>query len=118
MGAWGIEVLQNDAALDAMMQVNGKTQEGAAEWFLEDLDPAIKLLGVAIVDASLNGADETILGCFYEYEDFFKGLKPMEGLREEAIKNLKVVEEDLDSWFAEYREDRRTLLQRLEQRLR
>lgn len=111
MGAWGVEVLENDSALDAMD--NG---ESIISMFASE-DPALKLLGVALVDASINGADESIFGLFYDHEDYIKGLAPMENYRPLAIKNLQVVKEDITSWFEEYRNDRMALLNRIEKRL-
>ena len=73
MGAWSYEVLSNDRALDTMSELEySKDIKAEVENLLDDGDPDEKVLACEIVDISINGVDEKILGGLYEYEEFFK----------------------------------------------
>ena len=80
------------------------------------------LLAVEIVDISLNGIDEEILGSLYGYEEWFKNIEKMEmeDLKPDAIRSIKDILEDQDElnrWAPPYRKDRRRLLEKIEKRL-
>ena len=125
MGAWSAEVLNNDRALDRMADLAWDLEHGGdlyeiTEGFLKDPDDTdTQLVGVAIVDASLNGADEEILGSFYDYEDFFRGLSrtPLKGLSDPARKALAEVRKDIDLWVERCRPKRQEVYDTLEKRL-
>lgn len=122
MGAWSEEVLENDTALDLMGDMAlCKDIKGKVKSLLHNGEYVDEiLLAVAIVDTSLNGVDESILGFLYEYEEWFQRLKeaPMEDLRKDAIAALHFVQENDKNWLPKYREARKNILDRIEQRLK
>ena len=122
MGAWSEEVLENDTALDLMGDMAlCKDIKGKVKSLLHNGEYVDEiLLAVAIVDTSLNGVDESILGFLYEYEEWFQRLKeaPMEDLRKDAIAALHFVQENDKNWLPKYRESRKNILARIEQRLK
>ena len=115
MGAWDVGVLENDIALDAMGAIAGEIQEVITETLLNSEYEEEVLLGVALVDASLNGSSKDIVGCFYEYKPYFDGLKPMGTFRDKALKMIRTF--DTKSWNKEYREKRQAIYNTLEKRL-
>ena len=73
MGAWSYEVLSNDRALDTMWDlVDSKNLKEDIIKLLENGDTDEKVLACEIVDISINGVDEEILGGLYEHEEFFE----------------------------------------------
>ena len=122
MGAWSEEVLENDTALDLMGDMAlCKDIKGKVKSLLHNGEYVDEiLLAVAIVDTSLNGVDESILGFLYEYEVWFQKLQetPMEDLRKDAIAALHFVQENDKNWLPKYREPRKNILDRIEQRLK
>lgn len=125
MGAWSYEVLTNDTALDMMGDlVNSQDIKTDIHNILHgNCYTAEFLLAVEIVDISLNGIDEDILGGLYEYEDWFKNIEKisMEDLREDAIHVIKFIQESEEKnggWVKEVKEDRKQLLIKIENRLK
>ena len=122
MGAWSEEVLENDTALDLMGDMAlCKDIKGKVKNLLHDVEYVDEiLLAVAIVDTSLNGVDKSILGFLYEYEEWFQRLQetPMEDLRKDAMAALHFVQENDKNWLPKYREARKNILDRIEQRLK
>ena len=121
MGAWSYEVLSNDRALDTMMDLEDSKDIKADVVKLFDGYSSIdeKLLAVEIVDISLNGIDEDILGSLYEYEDWFKEIEkiPMNDLLLKAIHTIKYIKEHDGGWVEEVKEQRMELLNTIEKRL-
>ena len=95
MGAWGVKVLQNDYACDDLSIFLKSDPTRRFVYSLFSGDEYQVLLGVAIVDASINGVDESLLGGWGDYpkesKQFFKGLKsdPLKDMVSEAVSNLK-----------------------------
>lgn len=122
MGAWSEEVLENDTALDLMGDMAlCKDIKGKVKSLLHNGEYVDEiLLAVAFVDTSINGVDKSILGFLYEYEEWFQRLKeaPMEDLRKDAIEALHFVQENDKNWLPKYREPRKNILDRIEQRLK
>lgn len=125
MGAWSYEVMSNDSALDLMGDlVDSKDIKTdiynilhGEYWGMHEL-----LLAVEIIDISLNGIDENILGGFYNYEDWFKGIEKntLEELRDDAIHVIKFVqkfEEEHGGWVEDCKDPRKQLLVKIEERL-
>ena len=121
MGAWSYEVLSNDRALDTMMDLEESKDIKADVIKLLDGYSSIdeKLLAVEIVDISLNGIDEDILGSLYEYEDWFKEIEktPMNDLLLKAIHTIKYIKKHDGGWVEEVKEQRMELLNTIEKRL-
>lgn len=121
MGAWSYEVLSNDIALDTMMDLEESKDIKADVVKLFDGYSSIdeKLLAVEIVDISLNGIDEDILGSLYEYEDWFKEIEktPMNDLLLKAIHTIKYIKKHDGGWVEEVKEQRIELLNTIEKRL-
>lgn len=121
MGAWGTEVLTNDTALDLMFDLSKSSCIKKTTYNLlteaEYLEE--RLLAVELVDISINGVDESILGGLYDYNDWFQKLteNPMESLREEALKALEHVKANDNGWFPAYQRERKVILQKIEERL-
>ena len=125
MGAWSYEVLSNDSALDMMgdLCVSKNIKTDIYNILHEKHDTHEFLLAVEIVDVSLNGINEEILGGLYDYEGWFKNIKqnPMEDLREDAIHVIKFIEETEEEhggWVNDVKEDRKQLLIKIDNRLR
>ena len=95
MGAWSFEVLSNDRALDVMSELeDSKDIKADVEKLLDDGDTDEKVLACEIVDISINGINEEILGNLYEYEEFFKSIqsKPIAELRLKAFETIRYVQ--------------------------
>lgn len=122
MGSWGVEVLENDTALDLMYSLvkNGSLKRTVESLLLSAEYIDERLLAVEIVDISLNGIDKSIIGSMYDYEEWFEKLtlQPMTELKEEAICALEHVKENDLKWFPAYQGARRDLLQKIEARLK
>ena len=125
MGAWSYEVLSNDSALDMMgdLCVSKNIKADIYNILHGKHDTHEFLLAVEIVDVSLNGINEEILGGLYDYEGWFKNIEknPMEDLREDAIHVIKFIqetEEEHGGWVNDVKEDRKQLLIKIENRLR
>ena len=122
MGSWGVEVLENDTALDLIHSLvkNGSLKRTVERLLLSAEYIDERLLAVEIVDISLNGIDKSIIGSMYGYEEWFEKLtlQPMAELKEEAICALEHVKENDLNWFPAYQVARRDLLQKIEARLK
>ena len=125
MGTWSYEVLSNDSALDMMgyLCVSKNIKTDIYNILHEKHDTHEFLLAVEIVDVSLNGINEEILGGLYDYEGWFKNIEknPMEDLREDAIHVIKFIQETEEKhggWVNDVKEDRKQLLIKIENRLR
>ena len=120
MGAWSYEVLSNDRALDTMWDlVESKNLKDDILELLENGDIDEKVLACEIVDISINGIDEEILGGLYEYEEFFEKIQndPMTDLRLKAFEAIRYVQEHDGGWIDELKEQRVGLLRKIENRL-
>ena len=119
MGAWSHEVLSNDRALDTMIDLEESNDIKADLLKLFDGDIDEKLLAVEIVDVSLNGVDESILGSLYGYEEWFKEIEktPMNDLLLKSIRTIKYIKEHDKGWVPDVREQRMELLETIEKRL-
>ena len=119
MGAWGYEVLCNDRALDRMSSIEkSKNIKGSILKLFQDNDCIDEIvLGCELVDISINGVDEEILGSTYNYNDFFKSLTNELELKDKAIEMIKFAQENDDGWFPSVKKERADLLKRIEKRL-
>lgn len=120
MGAWSFEVLSNDRALDTMSELeDSKDIKADVEKLLDNGDTDEKVLACEIVDISINGINEEILGSLYAYEEFFKSIqsKPMTDLRLKAFETIRYVQKYDGGWVDEVKEQRANLLRRIENRL-
>lgn len=120
MGAWSFEVLSNDRALDVMSELeDSKDIKADVEKLLDDGDTDEKVLACEIVDISINGINEEILGNLYEYEEFFKSIqsKPIAELRLKAFETIRYVQKHDGGWIDEVKEQRADLLRSIENRL-
>lgn len=120
MGAWSFEVLSNDRALDTMSELeDSKDIKADVEKLLDNGDTDEKVLACEIVDISINGINEEILGSLYEYEEFFKSIqnKPMTELRLKSFETIRYVQKHDGGWVDEVKEQRADLLRRIENRL-
>lgn len=125
MGAWSYEVLSNDSALDKMgdLCVSENIKTDIYNILHGEYDTDEFLLAVEIVDISLNGIDENILGGFFNYKGWFQNIEknPMEDLREDAIHVIKFIQETEEKyveWVDDVKEDRKQLLIKIENRLK
>lgn len=125
MGAWSYEVLANDYALDMMGELSGSKDIKTDIYNIlhGKYDTHEFLLAVEIVDVSLNGIDENILGGLYNYKGWFQNIEknPMEDLREDAIHVIKFIQETEEKhggWVDDVKEDRKQLLIKIENRLK
>ena len=117
MGAWGYTVLQNDYACDELSSYLKLDPLRRFVWTLLDSDDEhTKLLGIAIVDASINGVDETLLGGWGDYPNegkaFFNSLQdePLTDLVGDAARELKrLIRQGTDDWVEDSREPRMNL---------
>jgi hypothetical protein len=121
MGAWSYEVLSNDSALDMLSDIEDSKNitEDIIKILDEDTCIDEKVLAIEIIDISLNGIDEEILGGIYEYENWFKEIekKPMNDLLTKAIQNIRYIKEHDDGWVERVKEQRKELLIKIENRL-
>lgn len=120
MGAWGVNVMENDRVLDTMYEIVGRTDFSEVVRDLIDSSYVEKqLLGVEMVDISLNGIDETILGCLYDYEEFFNKVSknPMNDLLGLAKETLFKIKKKDCGWVPSAVRERNRLLDKIEKRL-
>lgn len=120
MGAWSYEVLSNDRALDTMLDlVDSKNLKEDILELLKNGDIDEKVLACEIIDISINGIDEEILGDLYEYEKFFEKIQndPMTDLRLKAFEAIRYVQEHDGGWIDELKEQMVDLLRKIENRL-
>jgi hypothetical protein len=120
MGAWSFEVLTNDSALDAMWNLkDSKDVKSDVEKLLDDGDVEEKVLACEIVDISINGINEEILGGLYKYEEFFRSIQnePITELRLKAFETIRYIQKHDNGWVDEVKEQRANLLRRIENRL-
>ena len=121
MGAWGTTVLENDGALDAMITLgNLRNPRQAIEEYLASEYVEEQLLAVEIIDISIHGVDESILGSFYGYQEWFEELtkNPMNDLQEEAIRTLDDIKKRDNNWFPAFVKERKKILDKIEKRLK
>ena len=122
MGAWGYKVLDNDAALDRLYEFfdEDKYYSAKIEVFLQNLLnsnlESSWLLYAAIVDTSIHGVDESLLGgywdCSTKNKIFFEWLTlhPMPTLVPYALECIdKCIAEGVDDWREDVQEDRMNL---------
>jgi hypothetical protein len=117
MGAWGYKVLQNDYACDELSRY--LTTDPLRNFVLSLFDNGDQfeiLLGVAIVDASINGADPELLGGWGDYQEegkeFFNNLPtdPLTDLVPDAVRELKrCIKSGTDDWSTDTAEERMDL---------
>ena len=65
MGAWGTGILENDRTLDLMRyisEMNDSSLFAMTSVLVDSRSEEEAMLGVAIIDAAINGIDEDILG--------------------------------------------------------
>lgn len=120
MGAWGYEVLSNDEALDAMWDlVDCKNLKENIMKLLENGGIHEKVLACEIVDISINGVKEEIIGSLCEYEEFFNMIQrePMTDLRLKAFETIRYVMKHDDGWIDRVKKQRADLLRKIENRL-
>lgn len=120
MGAWSYEVLSNDRALDTMWDlVDSKNLKEDIIKLIENGDTDEKVLACEIVDISINGIDEEILGGLYEHEDFFEKIQndPITDLRLKAFETIRYVQKHDGGWIDEVKGQRVDLLRKIENRL-
>lgn len=129
MGAWGVKVLQNDCALDALHKVDTLTtgvHDFAKSLLANEHDYKaghLNLLGVAIVDASINGLDYTLFSskdAMYGYSGWFKSLETyplldLVPLAKESI--VKCIEAGVSEWAKDCQEDRMRIYETYRDRL-
>lgn len=105
MGAWGVKVLQNDYANDDLSTFLKSDPVHHFVYSLFQGDEFQVLLGIAIVDASINGVDYKLLGSWGDYpeegEAFFTHLKdnPLTDLVTEATGMLdRLIDSGAEGW--------------------
>lgn len=125
MGAWNYKVLTNDLALDFMAVISKSDNDDIKQFMKELLRKSCYyieelLLLVEIVDISLNGVDEDILGGFYGYEKWFEEIRknPLTEFKNDAIRIIKHVQEIDSGWVDDCKEQRKELLIKIEKRLK
>lgn len=104
MGAWSFGALDNDSALDAILEVNHITKDFVLKLFAEETTKeASFFLGATIVDASLNGLEQSGVSKSIQGEDLakFNNLTPMPELIDKAIDAINYCMSDkcLSCWF-------------------
>ena len=120
MGAWSYEVLSNDRALDTMLDlVDSKNLKEDIIKLIENGNIDEKVLACEIIDISINGVDEEILGGLYEYEEFFEKIQnnPMTDLRLKAFETIRYIQKHDGGWIDEVKEQRADLLRKIRERL-
>lgn len=124
MGAWGYKVLENDIALDMMMDIT--EQKDIKEYiksifknkeYIEEL-----LLATEIVDISLNGLNLGILGELYDYYNWFKEVEkyPLNDFKADAIEAIIFIknnEHKYFTWVDRSVEPRKEVLNKIYERL-
>lgn len=122
MGSWGHEVLSNDRALDLMWSLVESTNiRNDIKKILEEREDIDEmLLAVEIVDISLNGVDENLLGCLYDYAEWFKDISnnPMPELKDCALSGIEYIKNNEFVWVLAARKKREDLLNQIDKRLR
>lgn len=125
MGAWNYQVLTNDLALDFMAVISTKNNNNIKSNIKELLEKNCcyleeVLLMVEIIDISLNGIDEDILGGFYGYKKWFEEIRknPLTELKNDAIRIIKHIQEIDSGWVDDCKEQRKELLIKIEKRLK
>lgn len=120
MGAWSYEVLSNDRALDTMWDlVESENLKDDILELLENGDIDEKVLACEIVDISINGVDEEILGGLYEYEEFFESIQnsSIADLKLKAFETMEYVQEHDGGWIDKIKEQRMNLLMEIKERI-
>lgn len=130
MGSWDVTVLDNDQTLGNMSDFfNGAFQNltDFVDYLFDHPDDHNnnQLLGVAIVDASLNGYDKKLLGlnCSlwdYKYVIFFEWLTlhPLTQYRDKALEIIDAcIAEGVDDWSTEVQAERMDIYTAFKERL-
>ena len=127
MGSWGVKVLESDAALNALDDLlfdllSGKDDalKNNISKLLNDNKDECIMLGVAIVDASINGVDHRLLsdtanawGDYPEIgEKFFTVIQenPLTEYRATAISDLSnLISQRAYNWNSDVKQERMAL---------
>lgn len=122
MGAWGTKVLQNDTALDEISDIIDvcTTPQATKAYTLALLnswrDEDRVLLGIALVDASVNSATRAIFGReMNHYKHFLYDIEGLDDLKDKALKCLDGL--TVDSWVDDCKKERQELYDGLRMRL-
>lgn len=128
MGAWGIEILNNDRAMDlidSLTEMKSSSLRVVIGILLNSVDEEEAMLGVAIVDAALNGVDKRIIGNEEYYQWFGRLNKKVRRdayhYKATARNTIKRVEEN-SNYFADWNDDcrqrRRIMVDQIYDRLK
>lgn len=119
MGAWSEQVMCNDYVLDEMWDLTSLTKSQLRDKvreYLCDRHDCIRLFGIELVDISINGIDEDILGGTYDYDNFFNSLKGvLNDYKDIAIESIEAVKDDVINWTDTKR--RHEIIKKIELRL-
>lgn len=135
MKAWGYKVLENETVYNKLlfanmykdgtfyaddMEENNKDINLYVANLLDEESADLLLLGIEIVDISINGVNPDILGDNYISDYYLKEVQkhPLEGFVEKALTKLEIIRESdkLAGWFNP--DKRKELLDIIEQRLK
>lgn len=121
MGAWGTKVLQNDNALDEMSDIidvctTAQATKAYVTALLNSLEEDRILLGIALVDASVNGTTRDVFGEeMSHYKHFLYKVDGLDGLKDKALRCIN--ELSVDRWNDDCKEERQRLYDGLRMRL-
>lgn len=123
MGAWGYEVLSNDSALDEMSTLEELSGDELYEYVNRLLDGSEPhqhyelLLGVELIDISLNGIDASILGYVGEYRNWLNSIvgSDLKLLKSKAITQFNWLWTHDDGWVNP--DERKAVLLKIRDRL-
>lgn len=126
MGAWAETVMSNDYVLDEMIDLVKMNKDGIREKVQEYLTEqrrdyarydCNRLFGAELVDISINGMDDSILGGTYDYEEFFNGLKgTLDDLKDKALEAVNIAKKDSVNWV--HTDRRLKVINKIEHRLK
>lgn len=135
MKAWGYKVLENETVYNKLLFANiyedepfcvddmGESKKDINLYvanLLDEENADLLLLGIELVDVSINGVNPDILGDNYILDYYLKEIQkhPLEGFVEKALTKLETVREldKLAGWFNP--DKRKELLDIIEQRLK
>ena len=126
MGAWGYQVMSNDYNCDTLTSflTEDPVHRLVDSLFAQRDDEHALLLGVAIVDASINGVDEKLLGGFGDYpnegKEFFYSLaqNPLTGYISSARSAIdRLIYTGVDDWSEDVQYERMNLYLTYQNRL-